>query len=207
MGDLIAIGHETNEVLDQLLKRQDISYVQGNHDEAILTIRLGKEARSQGEERLHHEWIAKNLEDKYIPFLNRMPKKIYTTIEGMTFLFVHYHLNDADELLPIDGSPSANKLDQIYEGEDVDVVCFGHHHILHHFKSNERLYVNPGALGCNIKASAPYAIIQIEKEGRIHCQFKEVSYHNETFLSDYENKNVPAKETLLRIFHGNQHMK
>lgn len=51
LGDLIAIGHETNEVLSQLLARQYISYVQGNHDEAILAIRLGKGARSKGRKK------------------------------------------------------------------------------------------------------------------------------------------------------------
>lgn len=132
-----------------------------------------------------------------------MPNKLKTTINGLQFLFTHYHLNDEEELLPIDDSSSARKMDRLYESEDVDVVCFGHHHILHHIRSSKRIYVNPGALGCNTKACAPYAIIQIEKQGCINCTFKEVSYNNEKFLLDYENKNVSAKDTLLRIFYGN----
>ncbi|HLQ71923.1 MAG TPA: metallophosphoesterase, partial [Bacillota bacterium] len=43
LGDLIAIGHETNEVLQELYSRNDVSYVLGNHDKAVIHILNGKE--------------------------------------------------------------------------------------------------------------------------------------------------------------------
>lgn len=66
--DLIAIGHETNQVLEELRSRKDVSYVLGNHDEAILNILNGEEPGSQGEERDHHYWIAKNMNREFITF-------------------------------------------------------------------------------------------------------------------------------------------
>jgi hypothetical protein len=42
-------------VLELLFSRQDVSYVLGNHDEAILMIIEGKEPTGIGEEREHHK--------------------------------------------------------------------------------------------------------------------------------------------------------
>jgi len=204
LGDLIAIGHETNQVLGNLLSRNDISYVQGNHDESILNIINGKEPGSRGEARDHHYWIAKNMDEKYISFINNMPKRIGTTINGKKFLFLHYHLNDQNQFISIDSTPTAAKLDSSYVSEDVDIVCFGHHHILHHFRGSNKIYINPGSLGCNSKPVANYAIINIKDDGCINCTFKEVLYDNQEFLLNYYEYDVPAKEALLNIFHGNQ---
>ncbi|WP_084723798.1 metallophosphoesterase family protein [Virgibacillus chiguensis] len=181
-----------------------IFHVQGNHDESILNIFHGVEPGSSGEERDHHYWIAKNMDKEYISFINKMPKRIEITINGKKFLFLHYHLNDKNQFLSIDNNPSATKLDNFYVNEDADIVCFGHHHILHHFRGSHRIYINPGSLGCNSKPVANYAIINIKNDGCINCTFKEIQYDNQEFLRDYYKYNVPDKEALLSIFHGNQ---
>lgn len=95
------------------------------------------------------------------------------------------------------------KLDEQYQDNDADIVCFGHHHVLHHFKSSERTYLNPGALGCNSKPVAPYAILNV-KDNSVDCTVKEVQYDNREFLLNYERLDVPARNSLIRIFHGNQ---
>lgn len=205
LGDLVAIGHETNEVLEQLSSRDNVTYVKGNHEEAILNIVNGDEPGSSGEERAHHYWIAKKMDERYISFLQHMPKSFRETINGKKLLFVHYHLDSDEKFLPIDKEPSSTRLDEIYKNDEADLVCFGHHHILHHFKSSSRIYLNPGALGCNHKAVATYALVRVRDDGDIACTVKEVPYTNSNFLKGYFDKNVPGKKTLVSIFHGNQH--
>ncbi|MCR8968434.1 metallophosphoesterase [Facklamia sp. 7083-14-GEN3] len=207
LGDLVAIGHETNQVLEKLISRNDISYVRGNHDEYIVNIFNGVEPGSHGEEREHHYWIAKHMDEQYLSFIEKIPKRIETTINGKKFLFVHYHLNDQYQFLSIDPEPSTTKLDSLYQDEDIDMVCFGHHHVLHHFRGKHRIYINPGALGCHSKPIANYVIINIENNGCINCLFKEIPYDNHEFLLNYYKYDVPAKESLLSIFHGNQDKK
>ncbi|WP_229666657.1 metallophosphoesterase family protein [Paraliobacillus quinghaiensis] len=206
LGDLIGIGHETNEVLELLLSRKEISFVTGNHDEAVLKIIEGKETNSVGEERVHHEWVASRLDEKFIPFLKSIPKKQCERINGKDFLFLHYHLNEKDEFLSIDNEPNVNKLDKFYETSKADVICFGHHHIVHHFKSKEKLYLNPSSLGCSYKPLAPYAEMHIGDSGQIDVAFIEVPYDNKEFLLSYQKLNVPAKDFILKIFHGEQHL-
>jgi hypothetical protein len=85
-------------------------------------------------------------------------------------------------------------------------VCFGHHHPVHLFRSASRLYLNPGALGCNDRPEARYALLTIDRE-RVDVQFRAVPYDNRAFLDSYQALNVPAGEFILQLFHGNQHLK
>lgn len=204
LGDLLAIGHETDEVLEDLQLRKNISYVRGNHDEDILRILNGREPGSKGEVREHHYWIAKHMNKRFMPFLSELPMKRKMTIRGKQFLLLHYHLNDQNQFHPIDTNPSLEKLDDLYENESADVVCFGHHHVLHFFKGKDRMYLNPGALGCNSKSIATYALVRVKEDGCIDVEMREVSYDNKEFLRKFYAYDVPAKESILRIFYGDQ---
>ncbi len=118
LGDLIAIGHETNEVLEQLYSRKDITFVMGNHDEAILNIFEGKEPGSNDDERNHHYWIAEHMDPKFLPFLSEIPKSITSEVNGKKIRLVHYHLDGTDQFLPIDHNPSSIKLEELYKGDE-----------------------------------------------------------------------------------------
>jgi putative phosphoesterase len=207
LGDLIGIGYETNKVLERLFSRNDISIVMGNHDEAILDIIAGREPYSKGNEREHHKWIASRLDDKFIHYLSEIPTKIIANYNGKRFFFVHYHLSEQNVFLTVDKEPTQEKLDHHYRHSSLDVVCFGHHHVIHHFKTNDRLYLNPSSLGCCHKPFAPYAMITVGGEGEMSVNFNEVPYDNKEFLLGYKRLDVPDSDFILNIFHGNQHLK
>ncbi|OIK08613.1 YfcE family phosphodiesterase [Bacillus sp. MUM 116] len=206
LGDLIGIGYETNEVLDLLRSRKDISYVMGNHDEAILDVIAGRDIYSSGAEREHHKWLAARLDPKFISFMQRIPTSYQTNYNEKELLCVHYHLQEPKKFLTVDKEPTEQKLDELYHSSTADIVCFGHHHVIHHFKTKNRLYLNPGALGCNHKPYAPYAILIIAENGATNVSFREVPYDNETFLLGYKKYNVPDADYILKVFHGNQHL-
>lgn len=207
LGDLIGIGYETNEVLETLFSRNDLSFVMGNHDEAILDAVCGRKIYSRGKEKAHHKWIAERIDQKFIGELSEIPTTLFETYNGKKFLFVHYHLNDQNEFIEVDKEPTEKKLDHHYKTIDADVVCFGHHHVVHHFKSRDRLYLNPSSLGCYHKPLAPYGIITIGERGEISVSFHEVPYDNKDFLLGYHTLHVPDSDYILKAFHGNQHLK
>ena len=83
LGDMIGIGPDTNEVLEILFARVDISMITGNHDEAILALLTGKEhPPSHAHAKAHHQWIADNMDSSYISKLEKLPRKITKNIEG-----------------------------------------------------------------------------------------------------------------------------
>ncbi|MDE4085351.1 metallophosphoesterase family protein [Planococcus maritimus] len=203
IGDMVGIGYETNEVLEILFSRKDISFVIGNHEEELIAILEGEDGESQGGEKLHHEWLAKRFDHRLLPKLKAIPKEIVAEHEGHKILFTHYHIDAEQRFLPIDAEPTAEKLDQLYKESPFDLVCFGHHHPVHHFSSAQRTYLNPGSLGCYDKPSARYAIIELTAK-EINVALKQAPYDNQDFLLGYEQLNVPEKEFILKVFHGNQ---
>lgn len=207
LGDMVAIGHESNEVLETLFSRDDVTLISGNHDEGVLSARNGGPipAGSTEGERAHHEWIAERLYQKFTPQLEALDKELLTEIEGRTILFTHYHLGSNKEILPIDTEPSGDKLDRQYEGSPAQIVCFGHHHPVHYFKTVDRIYINPGSLGCCEEPYARYATIEFGED--IEVDLKKAHYENSAFLAGYEKQNVPDSDHILETFHGNQHKK
>lgn len=206
LGDLLAIGPYSNEVLQMLLSRQDISYVVGNHDLAVIAAFRGEEPpKGHHLIRQHHEWIADRLDSRYIEFLTQLPLQIEETHEGKKILFTHYHLDNEEQFSRIDEEPTASALDSLYENTAYDLVCFGHHHIVHNFNSVEtkRKYFNPGALGCYDKPLARYGVVELtEKE--IKLQALEIPYDNKPFLRSYLDLDIPERDFILRVFHGGQ---
>ncbi|AQQ55089.1 metallophosphoesterase family protein [Planococcus lenghuensis] len=207
LGDMIAIGHETNGVLETLFSRKDVTLISGNHDEGVVAAGNGgpiPEGSAEGE-RAHHEWVASGLDPKFTPQLEALEKELLIEIEGRMVLFTHYHLDSDKQILPIDTEPSGEKLDAQYAGYPADIVCFGHHHPVHYFKTIDRIYINPGSLGCCDEPYGRYATITFGSD--IDVELKKAHYENKAFLAGYEEQDVPEKDFILEMFHGNQHLK
>ncbi|GGE60099.1 putative phosphodiesterase [Priestia taiwanensis] len=208
---MIGIGPNTNAVLEILFSRHDISMITGNHDEAILAILKGDEhPLSHSHAKEHHQWIAHHMNKNFIPKLERLPRAIKKTMNGHAVLFTHYHMEKNKLNKPISQDPfskivkpSLENVTKLFKGYEESLICFGHHHPIHLFKSEKTIYLNPGSLGCNTRAVAPYSIVNIEQD-KIEVRLEEVAYDNVNFLASYERLQVPDRDFILKVFHGNQ---
>lgn len=164
LGDMIGIGPNSNEVLEEIMNRKDVTAVSGNHEEAVLKLLQGKDTLP-GHEMIagHHKWVGKNLKNENIKFIEDLPQTLDVEVGGQKILITHYHMNQ-EEREVIDESPTGLALDAKYKGSPYNLVCFGHHHPIHYFKTDQRVYLNPGALGCNEHAIARYAVVELQKE-------------------------------------------
>ncbi|GLX68071.1 metallophosphoesterase family protein [Paenibacillus glycanilyticus] len=211
LGDLIGIGPDTNEVLGTLFARSHMSFVSGNHDEAVLAIIKGEAyPESHFHSKRHHEWIAERLDKTFLPMLEQMPRMIQTDMVGQSMLFTHYHIADDKMFKPISMDPfsaivepSLPNLERLFDGYRESFIGFGHHHPVHYFRSDKQVFVNPGSLGCNNKPTARYAIVTVNEQG-INVELKEAEYDNTAFLASYGKLDVPEREFILRVFHGDQ---
>lgn len=211
LGDMIAIGHETNEVLGMLFARGDVSMITGNHDEAVLALALDREyPRSHLHVLAHHQWIADGLDSKFIEKLENLPRVIEEEFSGHRILFTHYHMEERKTDAPIAEDPfsqivepSLGNAEKMFQGHSESLICFGHHHPQHFFHNGRTIYLNPGALGCNPKPEAPYAVVETKDDG-FDVEIKKAAYDNRAFLEAYEKLQVPERDFILRIFHGGQ---
>lgn len=211
LGDMIGIGPDSNEVLQILFARDDISLITGNHDEAILSLLKGEEyPNSHAHVRNHHEWIARRLDTSFIQRLNNLPRSISLKHDNLDVLMIHYHINKEKFNCHISKDPfssivepSFSNLVELFSDRQENLICFGHHHPIHYFADPNRTFLNPGSLGCYDKPAARFALVQIA-EGQARIDLKEVYYDNTEFLRSYSKLKVPDSDFILKIFHGDQ---
>jgi len=211
LGDMIGIGHQTNEVLEMLFSRQNLSMITGNHDEVVLALLKGEqypESHNIGELRKHHEWIAHHLDSSFIPKLEKLPRYIHTNIEQVPTILTHYHIKPEklDEHISKDPfseivQPTLEHLADLFHDYRANLVCFGHHHPVHLFRTTTKVFLNPGSLGCNHEPLARYGIGNFNL-GSISIELKEVQYDNTEFLNQYKKLQVPDYKAILKIFYG-----
>ena len=132
LGDMIAIGPDTNEVLDLLFSRHDVSMISGNHDEAVLAIIKGEpHPLSHPHVKEHHEWIANGIDVKFIHKLHGLPRFIRKDILGRSVFFTHYHVdaNKMDAHISEDPYarivlPSLENMEELFGPQDARLNLF-----------------------------------------------------------------------------------
>ncbi|CAH1216385.1 hypothetical protein PAECIP111892_04305 [Paenibacillus auburnensis] len=204
LGDVVGIGPDTDRVFELLLAQEGITFISGNHDIALQRAFRGEEPPpGHHAERAHHEWLAQRISPQYIGLMSQWPMSETAYIEGVPLLFTHYHLGPDGWYMPVDWSPTAERLNQLYADTEYRLVAFGHHHVVHHFHAGETTFFNPGALGCahSEQSIAKYGIVTVQS-GRVTAETVEIAYDNSSFLRSYEQLGVPDKDAILRIFHG-----
>lgn len=209
LGDMIGIGPDTNEVLELLFSRADVSMITGNHDEAVLALCKGLSyPASHQPVKAHHEWIAAKIDHRYVSLLGRLPRTLVRNIEGRSVLFTHYHLRAdkrraaiSDEPFHAVVAPELAAVEELFRDTSQELICFGHHHPVHCFQGRRATYLNPGSLGCNDQSVAPYAVVEIGKR-TLNIELREAEYDRTAFLASYEVLRVPDRELILKVFHG-----
>ncbi|WP_239701222.1 metallophosphoesterase family protein [Mammaliicoccus sp. D-M17] len=208
LGDNIGVGHQTNEVLEVITNRDDMTYIAGNHDEAIMAVANKEDYPESLKNKFyeHHQWIVEHLDTKYYNFLNNLQREVTQDIEGLKFYFTHYRILEEnikqqisdDPFEPI-VEPSLEHVHGLFNGLDADFVTFGHNHVLHHFDDIETIYFNPGSVGLNNGAYAVYGIVEV-KDGAINVERIKVPYDNQPFLDGFDEKAVPGKQLIFESF-------
>lgn len=208
LGDMIAMGPDTNEVLNILFERSDVRIITGNHDEAILSLVLGEgHPESYNHTREHHEWIANQLSEQNIERLRLLPRTIAKEINGTRLFGIHYHIEShmreahiRDEPFYTILEPTLDNMETMFGDYHADIICFGHNHPEHLFQTNDKIYLNPGSLGVSKGNTAPYAIVDfssIKPEISIH----HVAYDKKSFLQKFETLQVPQRGILFKLFY------
>ncbi|MCG1009352.1 metallophosphoesterase family protein [Salinicoccus sp. ID82-1] len=198
LGDIISIGHQTNEVLHMLRGLDHLSVIRGNHDEEVLKVIRGMPSSVTGAEHDHHVWVADHLDSRFVPFLDAMPLSMNKSIMDFDILLTHYHLNPDDTYCPIDMSPSVETLGAIYEEDPYDIILFGHDHMQHHFESGQQVFINPGPLGLAPNGHAPYTIMEINGEA-VNFIHRKVPYDHNDFVEGLKRKNPPAIDFIMNV--------
>lgn len=207
LGDMIAMGPDSNEVMARLIDR-GVKMISGNHDEAVLSLLFGHgHPESYAHTRPHHEWVANQLKPEYVDRLTALPRTMVADRFGRRLFGIHYHIPDEKRTATILEEPfheilEANlvNMQQLYADYEADLILFGHHHPVHLFEDEQKQYVNPGALGVAKDNLSRFAIISEGEQGP-RLELNALPYDKRTFLEKMERLEVPQREVMLRLFY------
>ncbi|WP_411842013.1 metallophosphoesterase family protein [Salinicoccus sp. HZC-1] len=199
LGDIVSLGHQTDKVMDTLNQLENMKFIQGNHDDEVVKAFKGKTSEIKGPEHEHHLYIAEHICLEYIQKLERLRLTATAEIYGHNILMTHYHLDGNGLYLPIDEKPTLASLQKHYDNSQYDVILFGHDHMTLHIEDENRLFINPGALGVTVDEFSPYTIMEFGSDGAIDLEFKKVSYDRDSFVKELRNENPPALDFILKV--------
>ncbi len=202
-GDAIGIGPHPREVLDVLLSRPDTQLLMGNHDEWFAHGLPEPQPSWMSHEEVEHQgWVHAQFDRAQRVAVAGWPFALELDLGPLTVTFCHYpRLADGSRFADIVREPVSADLDRLFGGNRSGVIFYGHHHPVSDLQGRAR-YVNPGALGCSTEAMARYAILDITANGTWEIHLRSEPYDRSGLVAEYERRHIPARSTILRIFHG-----
>ena len=166
-GDIVDIGPRSRECLELLLSRKDVTCLLGNHDRDFLLNQAQVRHLSHVPSE-HKEQVFAAVGDAFRQQVKQFPVYITRKCGQSKIMFCHYAFYplpvSTDEYLfkPIVSPPTAEALDEMFEGVDADAVFFGHKHEPCDIMG-KRLYVDVGSVGCHPEPKARAIVIEYDE--------------------------------------------
>lgn len=195
-GDAIGIGPHPAECLDLLLS-SGAELVMGNHDAYFA---FGLHDWPYGAEELSHQrWVHEQLDPGLRPIVASWPWEVSREVGGRTLVFTHYGRTADGSFAPPGRDTTVSDLDAMFPGSEADAVFFGHDHASFD-AAGARRYVNPGSVGCHVRAEARVVIVESAGRQALRIRHLSVPYDDTSVFDDLEKRRVPARDFIRKAF-------
>ncbi len=206
-GDMIGIGPSPEEVVQKLIKNEDLFIaIRGNHEQYLIN-GLPKQVHDDKrklslEEIQNHEWMHKQLSETSKNFLLNLPLIKDIIIENKRIHIIHYPMNENRTYRKHVKNPDYNEIEEMFPNEDYDIFLYGHTHTASVNCVNGRWYINPGSVGCPMLDNyANCGILTIDKE-KIGFEQLKIKYDVRKVIEEIKLKKYPDYEGIIDIFFG-----
>jgi predicted phosphodiesterase len=202
VGDAIAIGPYPAECLDLMEGTPNMTCVSGNHDLYFVNgLPDPKPVWMSDSEVQHQLWTHERLGSQRKSLIARWPIVHEDAFEGVRTVFVHYGMADPDnDFMKVVRNPGGADLDKMFAEFKAELLFFGHDHSASDVEGKTR-YINPGSLGCCPQAVARYTIAEFI-DGRVEIQHLSVPYDDNQLYQAFEDRNVPERAFIYKVFFG-----
>lgn len=201
-GDIIGIGINPNEVVEKLIKYKDkLVCVLGNHEKYLLN---GIPKYVHGTKKMstleieNHKYNHSMLSKKSIEFLRSLNSEEIININNTKIYITHYPINQKGNYYNI---TEDNQIDKIFSNKISDIFIYGHTHKYSMNKINNKIYLNPGSLGCpkdkNLLSSC---ILNIDD--KILVEKIEIEYDTTNIINQINKIKMPFYDKILKIFYN-----
>lgn len=203
-GDVLDIGPYPAECLDLLAEIPRLHLLMGNHEEFLVKgLPEPRPSWMDEDEECHYRWTFSRLPEGARKMIAQWPIFIAREFEGTLVTFVHYGLNLIDNhYVPVVADPAPADFDEMFGRFNSQLVCYGHDHKRSDLQGKAR-YVNPGPLGCGPEPLARYCVVKFSRGG-FSLAHRAVAYERSKLFAEYERRQVPARQLILKAFFGQQ---
>lgn len=202
MGDAISIGPYPSECIDLMQRTPNFKSVLGNHDLYFVNSLPNPQPTWMSDGEVQHQlWTHKQLGDQRRSMIAQWPLIHEDMFEGVKTIFVHYGLTaTGNDFRTVIHNPSGTDLDKMFAVFRTELLFFGHDHDPTDLMEKRR-YINPGSLGCCSQAVARYTLAKFS-DGRVDIQHCRVSYDDKELYEAFEERKVPEREFIYKVFFG-----
>ena len=206
-GDIIGIGVNPEETVQELIKRKNILIsVRGNHEQYLLKglpkqVHDDKRGMSDSEIQ-NHKWIHSRLSEKSKAFISELPISKEVQIENKKIYLVHYPTNESGKYKKHIKNPTIEENEEMFKEIDADIYLYGHTHTSNVNNQNGKWYINPGSLGCPGKSNLAKAGILEINGNKIDFKQLEIGYDVNKVIDKIEKAKFPFYKEILKIFYG-----
>lgn len=207
LGDLIGGAAKSEDVVQRIMQIKDKCIcVRGNREKYIiegmpLTVHDEKIKTSQ-EQLDRNEWIKNHLSKTSIEYIYNLPKEITYEIDGKKIYIVHYPMKEDGNFKRHIKVANLKENKEMFSDIDADIYLYGHTHKSIFNRDSNKIYINPGALGCPGKTNnAPYGILKIDNN-KVEYKQLVVEYNVETVIKDIKKIAFPGYKGVLKLFYG-----
>lgn len=204
-GDIIGIGPDPEETVQEMIRIPGLIAVRGNHEKYLLE---GMPEEYPNEENMsygemeHHRWEHRLLSDESIAFLQSLPYRIDFECEGFTVSVMHSCMDAEGHFSGSRRNPDRSDLQAMFAGADSDIILYGHDHA-RNICQGEKYYINVGSLGCpsGDRNIARAGVLRIE-DGKAGMEPVDVMYNAEEVIRRIDTIHYPDSETIKKVFYG-----
>ena len=204
-GDIIGIGPDPEETVQEMLHVPGLISVRGNHEnyliEGMPVEYPNKENMSPGEME-HHRWEHRQLSAESVAFLHSLPKRIDFIFDGLRISVMHSCMDEDGHYSGSKRNPTENDLMTMFADVESDIILYGHDHDRNICKG-DKLYINVGSLGCPSQDHniARAGILNIEN-GKAEIETIEVRYDVDEVIRRIDELDYPEAGLIKKYFYG-----
>lgn len=190
IGDLLMPGPSVTRVWKLFEKMNPAVVVRGNWDDLVVR---GARGMMYLDKPSHvyfarlAQYVARHASDQLIDSIANWPMHVTKQVGPLNFGISHNlpNLNMGQALFPTQSTSNFDKLFQVDTDQPVDVAIYAHvHHELLRYSNDERIILNPGAVGEPFNHWQPlqkdlrahYLILEIDDQGMAETSFRHVAY-------------------------------
>ena len=203
LGDVISIGPFPKECLELLLSTDGVRFVMGNHDDWYANgLPQPRPDWMTDGELAHQYWTHDQLGSVYHEAVAAWPWIIQMEVEGVKLAFMHYALGEfKNTFKPFIKDPTPADLDQLFDIPAANIF-FGHDHMASDLQGKSR-FTNPGSLGCQKTALAPYVIFEVVN-GKPNIRKGATPFDDKSLFEAFKSRDVPERAFIYKAFFGNR---